>query len=187
MTKVHTFILAGVPRAGKSYFRNKILQKYRIPGLTTDLLRDGLATGVPDLGLKEDQSDREKAEILWPLWRSILQQRAFYHDKLLIEGVNFLPKYLAEVKDKDYLRICFVGYPRLSPEDKLKQIKKYTSSDCDWHEELTDDQLLNLIRIWIEDSLYFEQECNKYDLEFVDLSNNFKAGWERVEKFLFAA
>ncbi len=186
MEEINTFVIAGVPRCGKSIFRKRVLEEYRVAGITTDLLRDGLTEGVPEFGLKrEGQSDRQKAEILWPFWEGILIARHYYRDKLLIEGVNFLPKHLAGLKNKDYLKICFVGYPHTGPEEQLRRIKEHTSPDDNWHSTLGDTQLLRLIKIWIEDSLYFEEECRKYGLKFVDLSGQFEKGWKEVERFFF--
>ncbi len=182
--KVNTLIIGGVPRCGKSWFRRKLLEKYHISGITTDWLRDGLETGVPEFGIRQGQSDREKAKILWPYFRGILINRQYYNDLLLVEGVNFLPKYLAEFKDTPYIRTCFVGYPVIDAVEKFKQIKKHDSVDDDWHKALNDDQLLKMIQIWIKDSLYFKNECEKYGINFFDLSKDFKTGWQKVEDFL---
>ncbi len=186
MGGINTFVIAGVPRCGKSIFRKRVLEKYHIPGITTDLLRDGLTEGIPEFGLKrEGQSDRQKAEILWPFLKGILIARHYYGDKLLIEGVNFLPKHLAAFKNKNYLKICFVGYPHTDPEEKLRKINEHTSPDDNWHSTLNNTQLLHLIKIWIKDSLYFEKECRKYGLKFVDLSGQFEEKWKEVERFFF--
>lgn len=59
-----TYLVGGTPRSGKSILKDILLEKYKIPGLCTDYLRDALMDEVPGFGIKKNMTDAEKSVIL---------------------------------------------------------------------------------------------------------------------------
>lgn len=179
-----TYVIGGVPRSGKSTIQKLMLEKFNIPGISTDLLREGLIIGVPDFRLEKEGNDFKRAEILWPYFKGILTAREYFEDSLLIEGTNFLPEYLSEFKNNPNMRICFLGYSNIKAEDKLIQLRNNRSPNDNWTDELTDKELLENIQEWIKDSEFLEKECKKYKIEYFDTSANFELEIDRAIEFL---
>ncbi|MBI5358773.1 hypothetical protein HZB69_04080 [Candidatus Amesbacteria bacterium] len=180
-----TYIVGGTPRAGKSTLRKYFLEKHRISGFCTDYLRDAIDHNVPVIGIKKGMSDAEKSEILWPYFQRILAQRSkYYRDDLLIEGTNFLPKYLSIFQGDPNIRIVFLGYSRITPEKKVMNIKKFTASDDDWTRDFNDTELRTLANELIEISRYFESECNKYGIKYFDTSEGINSVIKEAANYL---
>lgn len=174
---VTTYIIAGAPRAGKSIVLEYLLKNYTIPGISTDLLREGFGEGNLDLGIRSDddnQSDEERSEILWPFLKGLIKARSYYTDKLAIEGTNFLPKYLAEFKDRPYLRVCYLGFPSVDVEAKCASIRAHEQKGNDWTSEMTDEELTQAVMDMKRISQGFEEECLKYGFKFFDTSVDFE-------------
>lgn len=178
-----TYLVGGTPRSGKSTIRKTLLEKYKIPGITTDLLREGFQYGVPSFGIKKGMTDLERSEVLKDYFKGLVIARRVYTDNFLIEGTNFLPKYLVEFKDNPDVKICFLGYCQISIEDKFKFIRETPGLE-DWTTDLTNEQLRSTISEFIEQSKYYRDECAKYGLKFFDTSHNFENTIDEAIEFL---
>ena len=166
--------------------RKYMLKTYNIPGLCTDYLRDALDHKVPIFGIHDHMTDEQKSEILWPFFQGVLEQRIkWYKDDLIIEGPNFLPKYLKEFKDDPNMKIVFLGYSNISKTQKLFQIRNYIMED-DWTTELSDFELENLVDEFSEISKYFKSECRKYDIKYYDSSENFEQTIKEAAAYLIS-
>src|SRR3989344_7909096 len=158
-----TYVVGGTPRSGKSALRMLFLEKYKIPGFCTDYLRDAFEYEVPSFGIKRDMTDRQKAEILWPYFRGILNQRQKnYRDDLFIEGTNFLPEYLKENLGDEHTRIVFLGYTGISVEEKFRNIRNLPSQHVEWTGDMDDSELKASVEQFIDLSKYFKSECAKH-------------------------
>lgn len=186
-SKITTYLLGGVPRSGKHFVANYLLEKYQVPGITSDLLREAFSIGVPEFGIRSDdwnQSDEERSHILWPYFKGLIIAREEYEDRLLIEGTNFLPELLADVKDINYLRACFLGFPNIDPREKFELVRKYEVDGNDWTRELPDEKLMDLVKHFIKLSRELEQECEKYGFRFFDISSSFDETIVKVGDYL---
>lgn len=179
------YIVGGTPRSGKSVLKRLLLERYRIPGFCTDYLRDALVHKVPEFGIKHGMSDAEKSELLWPYFRGILDQRQkYYEDDLLIEGTNFLPKYLKEFATNNKFRILFLGYSEVEPERKFKDIRTFPGKHDEWTKEISDHNLKKMVAEFIEISKYFKSECALYGIKYFDTSKNFNSVIEQAAEYL---
>ena len=150
------------------------LERYKIPGFCTDYLRDAIKHEVPEFGIKKGMTDMQKSEILWPYFRGILnQRRKYYTDDLLIEGTNFLPKYLQEFVGDENTKILFLGYTEISVEEKFRNIRELPSQHAEWTNDMGDQELKASVEQFIDLSKYFKSECAKYGIRYFDTSKNF--------------
>lgn len=173
MNKYKTYIIGGVPRAGKSTLQKKILEQYNIPGITTDLIRDSLYETYPEHHDFKDGPDIYRAKGFSKLWESIIHNRRLYQDNLLIEGVNFLPETLNKFKKLDYVEIYFLIYPKIAQKELYDRVRKYDSKHS-WTAECSDEEIKNLCKVWINDSKFLKEECEKYGIKYFDTSNDFE-------------
>lgn len=173
-----TYIIGGTPRSGKSTLAKILFDKHHINFMRTDLLREGLMLGVPEFGILKDeekQSDEDKSIILWPYFKGILEARKYLDDDLVIEGTNFEPKFLAEFRDREDLKILFLGFTEVDVDEKSKQIRASEENDIDeWTSEMSDDELRGLVEYLKQKSIYFKNECEKYNMKYIDTSKNFE-------------
>jgi len=185
---VRTYIIGGTPRAGKSTLSKILFDKHHINTLSTDLIREGFIYGVPDFGILNDearQSDEVKSEILWPYFKGLLKAREFFNDDLVIEGTNFEPKYLSEFRSKTNIRICFLGFTEVEIDEKFRQIRAHEQfDDNDWTSEMSDKELKELVVYLKQKSIYYKNECLKYEMRFIDTSENFDEAISTAANFL---
>ena len=180
-----TYLVGGTPRAGKTVLKDLFLKKYGVPGFCTDYLRDSLRREVPEFGIKENMSDLDKSEVLWPFFKGIVNQRIkYYKDSVLIEGTNFLPKYLREFKEENSVRIVFLGYADMDPKAKFKQIRENQSIEGEWTGDLDDRELEKMVDEFLEISRYFRKECEICGLRYFETSRNFGAVIEQAADYL---
>ena len=71
----------------------------------------------------------------------------------------------------DKFEIVVLGYPRLTPQEVLSNVRKYEGK-FDYTRALTDEELLKTISRHVEYSKNFEAECKKLGLAFFDTSYN---------------
>ncbi len=87
---------------------------------------------------------------------------------LLLDTYHLVPEDYIKFINTDKCAIFFVGYPDISPQEKLKEMRTF-----DKREEnriLTDDELLENLKKKIDESNYLERECKKYHLPFINTS-----------------
>lgn len=87
---------------------------------------------------------------------------------LLVDTYHLVPEDYIKFINTDKCAIFFVGYPDISPQEKLKEMRTF-----DKREEnriLTDDELLENLKKKIDESNYLERECKKYHLPFINTS-----------------
>lgn len=180
------FILGGASRSGKTLLSRKAVADKGIPYFPLDALFGALAEGAPQLGVTWNQSFIERAEKMWPITKPALGY--FFHEELefLIEGDAILPKQVRELIDEgNSARSCFLGYSKLSIEDKFSQIRAHHQGDRDWTKGISDNEMLGYVDQMIEFSKYLEVECSINDIPYFDTSHDFQGPRERAFNYLF--
>lgn len=83
--------------------------------------------------------------------------------KLAIDLYHITPKDYFQKIDKEKCEIYFFGYPDISSEEKLKEIRTYDTK-WDWTNKESDEVVIKHIQSYIEISKWLEKECQKYHL-----------------------
>lgn len=118
-------LLAGASHTGKSYFAQKLLEKYHYPVLSIDHLKMGLIrSGYTSL---TPEDDRELVEYLWPVVREMVKTAIENEQNLIVEGCyippdwrrDFSPDYLQKI-----LYRCLIMTPSYIREH-FSDIKRY--------------------------------------------------------------
>lgn len=77
-------LITGASHTGKTVLAQKILEKYKFPYLSVDLLKMGLIRSKnTDLS---PQDDRELEKYLWPIVREIIKTAIENQQNLVVEG-----------------------------------------------------------------------------------------------------
>ena len=163
-------IIIGASRAGKTTF-TKLLSK-RLNNLMiirTDLLRLAFREAIcKDQSIKTSSLKTNQDYLNYVL--SYYKYANMYETDYIkvIDTVDFDPKDFELFPNS--ILIC-IGYPKLTPEEVLKNWEKY-DTDLDWTKKRTPEDLERHAKKHIEDSKHLQKECEKYKIKFVDTSYN---------------
>jgi hypothetical protein len=179
--------IGGAARTGKGILARRLLAEQHIPYLSLDVLKMGLARGVPEFPIDPDAGGIAVGERLWPLVREMCASLLRDDVDYLIEG-EVLPKHVAPLCQAHpaQVRACFLGYTAITPDVKLRQVRAHAGHPNDWPVEVSDADLLGVLTREIEFSRYLQAECAAYGLRYFDTSHDFEATLDRVFAYLRA-
>ncbi len=183
------YLLGGAPRTGKSILARSFVTEKGIPYFGIDGLTTVLQESLPDLGIKHGQPFISKAEKIWPILNSLLIHFIEEEPNYLAEGDALLPKHVAELekKYKNEIKACFTGFTKISPEDKLKEIRQFSDFKDDWTKKRSDEKMLGDIKSMIKFSGYLKKECSKLNIEYFEISYNFQKNLNAVFEYLLSS
>lgn len=158
-----------------------------IPYFPLDALFGALANGAPQLGVVYDQSFIDRAERMWPIAKPLFDFFFREEQDFLIEGDAILPSQVHELRTEGIpVRTCFLGYAELTREEKLALVRTYHQGDRDWTKGISDDEMLKMVDEMIQFSSYLKGECEKYGINYFDVSHDFKGSRQEAFNYLFA-
>jgi hypothetical protein len=177
--------VGGAARTGKSMLSRRLLDKRKIPFLSSDVLIMGLVRGMPELKIEPDEGALVSAERIWPLIYEMSRSLLYDKTDYLFEG-ELLPYQVARQRDEAPNQVigCFLGYDRIDPQEKLRTIRQYSDFPNYWPQEMDDAKLLAIVEREIAFSRYLRRECQRYDLPYFDFSYDFEAVHDQVETYI---
>jgi putative acetyltransferase len=182
------FFIGGAARTGKGILARRLLAEQRLPYLSLDVLKMGLARGVPEFAIDPDAGALEVAERLWPLVREMSRSLLFDRVHYVFEG-ELLPGHVAALRDAYPSQVCgcFLGYAEMTLPQKLHAIRAHANYPNDWPAAYSDAALLPIIDREIGFSRYLREQCNRYGFPYFDTSHQFEATLDRVVDYAQAA
>ncbi len=153
-------LLTGASHTGKTLFAQKLIETYRFPCLSADLLKMGLIRSGQTRLSPED--DAELVPYLWSIEKEIIKTALENKQNLIIEGCyipfawkrDFTKKELADIR---YL--CLIMSPRYITRHYC-DIIKYASVIEKRHHETP------CMRSLIDENMFFLKQCKKYALPY---------------------
>lgn len=177
--------IGGAARSGKGILVRRLLTDLNLPYLSLDVLKMGLTRGMPELAFDPDAGGMQVAERIWPLVRemtvNLLEERVDY----VFEG-EILPRHVDAVRQihSRQVRACFLGYSTISPDQKLREIRRYSGYPNDWPQSCSDDTLLSIIHREIAFSQYLQAESARLQFPYYDLSHQFMPVLDQVVDYI---
>ena len=180
------YLLGGAARSGKTIIAQRLLKERCIPYFCIDYFVSALEQGAPELGILGESPTLPKAGELWTLLKPLLVNIIEVEPHYLVEGDTLLPGKVVELRGiyPSDVRICFLGYPRLTPEEKMKEIRQFGGSVNDWIQEHTDDYILELTAEMVDFSQYLQRECQEHNVQFFDTSRQFLQSVDQAFNYL---
>lgn len=180
------YIIGGVSRSGKSLLAHKILKEKLIPFFPLDGLVGMLAYSAPEHGVKHQNDFVDKSEKTWKFSKELFKYLFKTQENYLVEGDCVLPKQIAEIQVKysEHIRCCFMGYPSLSAKEKLDLVRTFHLGEKDWTNKHDDKAMLEMLESMVVYSKYLQEECEKYNIPFFDVSKDFEKAQIEAYEFL---
>jgi hypothetical protein len=180
------YILGGAARSGKSIITRRILAEKRIPFFCLDHLAIGAATTFPQLQIDLDSDDAQVGEIIWPLVKSMAT--LIIKDKIdyLLEGALIQPENANDLLSAfpSAVHACFVGYAEADIEEKFAQVRQFGGGPDDWMMQFDDATVRNELERLKLVSKVIREDCEKYQLQYFEISNDFGKSIEAVIEYL---
>lgn len=168
-------IIAGVPRSGKTTICAKLAESLKYQHMAMDAIVIAFEKAFPETGVRHtdcwDFIDTSKSFIKFmkSLSETEVYDKCDY--RLVFDLYHITPKDYYENIDTSCCEIYFFGYPNISVENKLKEIRKF-DTEWDWTSKVSDDVVIDHITKYIEISKWLEEECQKYNIPFIDISRD---------------
>lgn len=180
------YILGGASRSGKTLLARKAVEEKAIPYFPLDALFGGLASGAPQFGVTWNQAFVDRSEKMWTITKPVAGFFFQEEREFLIEGDAILPKQVRELMNEgNQLRSCFIGYAKLSREEKFTQIRLHHQGERDWTKDISNDDLYAYVDEMIEFSKYLENECKVHNIAYFDISDDFYGSRNQAFSYLF--
>lgn len=155
-------LITGASHTGKTLFAQKILEKYKYPYFSIDLLKMGLIRSG-NTNLTPD-NDRELEAYMWPIISEMIKTAIENNQNLVIEG-GYIPFGWEKEFDQKYLKEiqyhCLVMSKKYI-ENHFSDIKQHASVierriDDSW---CTADSVIN-------ENAYYWDMCKKYNYNYI--------------------
>ena len=187
-----TYIIAGVPRAGKSILAKRLAKYLGVSNINFDDITLLFENAVPDYGLKMimDQETREK--LCLPLVETLIKTYFLRKECLIIDGDHFrvydFDKYKKMTNGN--VKMVFLGYSNLQIEEKIN-INQHTSNiETDWFNQIEDyNQKQKTASEFIERSKKIEKEVvetNDEEIRYYNTHDFFDTTLETAFNFLIS-
>lgn len=183
------YLIGGASRSGKSLLAQRFARERAISGFSLDYLVTMLQEGVPSLGIHHELPSAQKGELLWPLLWPLLDNIVEEEAAYVIESDALLPWNVRAFSDAypQQVRACFLGYPHVDPEQKLRDNRTHLDGPNAWVRHLSDEDLRQQIDRMQAYSCFLANECAAARIAFFDVSTDFIGGTSAAWRYLTAA
>jgi len=181
------YLIGGTSRSGKTLLAGMLLQRRQVPFLSVDVLKMALHDTVPALFPGPWHPHPDLAEALWPVLRAIAVHSVAQGVDYCLEGDLLVPRHVADLSRElpGNARACFLGYPAVSTEEKLKQVEAFSGGPNDWvNRDLDRAGKVAHIEEMKRSGSRLARSCRARDVPFVDTSHAFEADLERAYALL---
>ncbi len=165
-------IIFGVPRSGKSTLANMIVDKFHYQVIRVDALRDTFLTIFPELNIAPNRAtENEKFQLFLQeyLKKNVGEERNKYG--YVLEGCETTPADCHRLFQNENNLVYYVGPINISEEDFFSMIRE-NDINVNWSANLTDEELKEEVKVFLKQAKFYQQECAKYNIPFIDTSHN---------------
>ncbi len=164
--------IGGVAKSGKSRLATELCKKYNTNHIPIDYFASSFKHNFPNVGITSNVIINEESSKLLSLFLSRFIEIAESKDDefFILDSAHILPQDILKYMDRDKWDIYYLGYPNITPEKKIKEIKKYTNGG--WTNKKNYEELLDIFNELITISSDIEKICSEKDINFIDTSND---------------
>lgn len=181
MKGLKNIYLVGPSRCGKTTTSTILSEKYGYTHIIMDAVIETMNEVAPEMGIRHGNLDsKEFKDFLFSYSKNLFK----YTKHNIIDLETLEPTFAKELINEDESTVIYMGYPSITPAEKLEQMREY-DSEFDWTRNMTDEGLTTMLTTLIEKSKKLQEEATKYGFEFIDTSFNRKEVIEKsIEKMI---
>jgi 2-phosphoglycerate kinase len=177
------YLIGGAPRTGKSILGQQFAANQKISWISTDLLVELLRV-KGDEGVKTEwdaapQAIETNAEWFYPYLERFIWGISAQIDGYVIEGVDFLPKQVAQLAAAYRVRTVFLGRSQMT----IGQFDRFPGKSPGYA-KLPGEMRLRIVRDVPPWSEYVQREAIQYGYPYLDIADGFKSRIAEAEAVL---
>jgi 2-phosphoglycerate kinase len=179
------YLIGGSPRSGKSILGQRVSAHLRIGWISTDILFEILRVKQVE-GVKREwdaspEAITNTAEWFFPCLERFVWRISVMAESYVIEGVDFLPAQVVQLAAQYQIRSVFLGCAKMTPE-RFDKFPGHTGGYAMLPEEVR-HQFARDVPQW---SKFIQQEAERFDTPYIDMSDDFPARLSEAEELLTA-
>ncbi len=172
------YLIGGAARVGKTTLAKMIMERKKIPFVSTDMLWPAFKDSQPE---KKWQTGWEHIpDQFFSFLRIFIDHTSQTLPDYVIEGDRFFPSHVATLAKEFKIKTCFLGSSNMNIAD----IKKYAQHNL-WVNDLSEEHQADLPKKLMADSAMFKREAEKFDFPYFDLAENREEKMEAAYHLLF--
>ena len=175
----NNFIIAGVPRAGKSTISHILSKQYGYQHVSMDSIIAGFERCFPETevstysGLSSMETLHLISKKMAPFVRAMLDSGEYdeFHPGMVLDMYQLLPEdYVKHIHGANCEIVYFINSD-VTPEERFLIQKKYdTEKDYTFYK--SDEELRENAKHIVEQSILIKEQCKKYGLPYYETSHN---------------
>lgn len=165
--------IGGVARAGKGTLAELIKNNCPMYNhISLDYITASLKENFPETGIKTSVVIGDSSPKLALLLSKTMDIMNTKEERFIIDSAHIMPHDILKYIDREKWDIYFLGYPNTTAEEKIKIVLEKDDPQ-DWTHKKTYDELYYRISNTVRISKEIEDECKKFNIEFIDTSFEF--------------
>lgn len=176
-------IIAGVSRAGKSTLAKNIAKKFNITYIPFDCIVSTLGNLFPSVGITHCDDNKLMSKNIAIFLEEYIKHLSYEDISYVIDLYQIYPEDLSNILDLSKHTFVYLGYSKLSSQEKMINIKKY-ARDKDWTKKTSDNDLKKILSLFIAESKLMQEECEKINCKFFDTGKNFDKTINEAEEYI---
>ena len=164
--------IGGVAKSGKSRLATELCRKYNINHIPIDYFASSFKHNFPNIGITSNVIINEESSKLLSLFLSrFIEIAELKNDEFFIlDSAHILPQDILKYMNRDKWDIYYLGYPNATPDERIKEIRKYTNGG--WTNKKSHEELVEIFNELIDISSDIEKTCSNNNINFIDTSND---------------
>lgn len=171
--RMKNIVIIGAARSGKSTLAKMLHKDLGLNIIGLDPIITAFHKAFPSLNISHAHSSTSKP-LITPFISEYANALMYYYpdERFVIEGYYLtLDENITQLFNPRLFDIIVVGYPQLTPDQVLKNVRQY-DREADYTRTLSDDELLSMAARHIHYSQEFQRMSRVLDLTFIDTSYN---------------
>ena len=176
-------LLAGVSRSGKSILARRLSKEFGYNYFPLDPVISTLEVLYPEIGIQHFDDNLAFSPRLAVLLKELTDHLAYEGQDFVLDTYQLFPKDYLKVFPGKSIPIIYLGYPGLTPQEKLVQIRTHQRKQ-DWTVDTEDQEMHFILGDFIRESRIMAQQCKDLGLSFFDTGLDFQAGVDQAYAYL---
>jgi hypothetical protein len=165
-------LVAGVSRSGKTTLAKKVCLQFKMSYFPLDSIISTLDSLYPETGIQHLDDNLVFSKKLATFVAEFTKHLEYEDLDMVIDAYQIFPDDYVDVLSGMGLPIVYLGYPHLSAEGKLYEIRQH-QREKDWSNQVEDRELIPILRQYIQESKVMYHQCREHKIPFFDTGTDY--------------